>query len=170
MSQAVDPALEGFVAARTGALVRAAYLLTGDRGLAEDLVQTVFIKVAPRWGRIVAAGDPEGYVRTVLYREHVSRWRLHRGREVLSAEGGLTDAPSPDQADMVLERLALGGLLAQLNRRQRAVLVLRYYEDLSEGATARVLNCSVGTVRSQTARALAKLRVLAIGDVEGAAR
>jgi RNA polymerase sigma factor (sigma-70 family) len=114
--------------------------------------------------------DPEGYVRTVLYREHISRWRRHRGREVLSAEGRLPDEPSPDAADAVLERLALAGLLEQLNRQQRAVLVLRYYEDLSEGATARVLNCSVGTVRSQTARALAKLRLLATDGVEGAAR
>jgi RNA polymerase sigma-70 factor (sigma-E family) len=160
MAQA-QPGLEAFVASRTPALLRSAYLLTGDAAAAEDLVQTALAKVAPRWGRVVSHGDPEAYVRTILYREHVSLWRRHRGREVLAVDGELPEVGVPDQSDTVTERVSLAALLDRLPRRQRAVVVLRYYEDLSESAAAVVLGCSVGTVRSQTAKALARLRALA---------
>jgi RNA polymerase sigma-70 factor (sigma-E family) len=163
MDAADQPRLELFVLTRTPALLRAAYLLTGDQATAEDLVQAALVKVAPRWSRVIAGGDPEAYVRTILYREHVSAWRRHRGREVLTDDGTLPDArvSGPTDADIVVQRVSLAALLDQLPRRQRAVVVLRYYEDLSETAAALVLGCSVGTIRSQTAKALARLRVLA---------
>ena len=156
-----QPGLEAFVASRTPALLRSAYLLTGDAALAEDLVQAALAKVAPRWNRVVGRGDPEAYVRTVLYREHVSLWRRHRGREVLAVDGVLPDVGAGDPSERVVERVSLAALLDRLPRRQRAVVVLRYYEDLSESAAAVVLGCSVGTVRSQTAKALARLRDMA---------
>jgi len=84
------PDFEAFVVARSRSLLRAAYLLTGNRADAEDLVQSALAKVAPRWARVVAAGDPEPYVRTVLHREHVSMWRRHRSPEVPLEEGTST--------------------------------------------------------------------------------
>jgi RNA polymerase sigma-70 factor (sigma-E family) len=168
--RAAHPSLEAFVASRHRSLQRSAYLLTGDAGQAEDLLQATLLKVAPRWDRVVANGDPEAYVRTVLYREHVSSWRRHRGRELLSLDGSLPEPVAAGHDDLVVDRLAVRALLDQLTRRQRAMLVLRFYEDMSEGMTAQVLGCSVGTVRSQTARALARLRSLAPDPAEEAAR
>src|SRR5690242_13831655 len=106
-----QPGLAAFVASRSPALLRSAYLLTGDAALAEDLVQTALAKVAPRWGRVVERGDPEAYVRTILYREHVSLWRRHRGREVLAVDGVLPEVGVPDQSDRVTERVSLAALL-----------------------------------------------------------
>ena len=109
------PDFEAFVVARSRSLLRAAYLLTGNRADAEDLVQSALAKVAPRWARVVAAGDPEPYVRTVLYREHVSMWRRHRSPEVPLEEG--TPRPSaPSHEDAVSTALALAVALAQLPR------------------------------------------------------
>jgi RNA polymerase sigma-70 factor (sigma-E family) len=153
-----DAAFAEFVRARTPALLRTAYLLTGDQGAAEDLVQAAMVRVAGRWARISAGGDPEPYVRTVLYREHVTRWRHHHVHEVqLVDEGPVTGGHD----DRVAVALTLDAALAQLAPRQRAVVVLRYFDDLSETAAAEALGCSVGTVRSQTAKALARLRALA---------
>jgi RNA polymerase sigma-70 factor (sigma-E family) len=143
---------EDFVAARQQALLRTAYLLTGHRQDAEDLVQTSLIKAVPHWGRI--SGDPEAYVRRVLVRENVSRWRARRWREV-SVEVPL-DRGHDDED--VAGRLALRAALDRLAPRQRAVVVLRYFEDLSESQTADILGVSVGTVKSQTRDALARLR------------
>ncbi|MCX5443719.1 MULTISPECIES: SigE family RNA polymerase sigma factor [unclassified Streptomyces] len=148
-----------FVDARWGALLRLANLLTGgDRHEAEDLVQTALMKALGRWQHIE---DPEGYVRKVMYRHQISRWRLRRPhREATFAAPpesfGVTDGTSA--ADL---RITVRQALARLTPRQRTVLVLRYFEDLSETEAAGALGCSVGTIRSTTYRSLARLRTLA---------
>jgi RNA polymerase sigma-70 factor (sigma-E family) len=148
-----------FVVARRPALLRTAYLLTGSHADAEDLVQTTLIKVVPRWKRI--ADRPEPYVRQVLARESISRWRRRRWREIPAHR--LPDRPvdGPDAE----RRVALSRALGALPPRQRAVIVLRYYEDLTEKDTASVLGIAVGTVKSQAREALARLRDL-LPDLE----
>ena len=141
---------EAFVGARRGALLRTAYLLTGNHHDAEDLVQSALIKVVPKWGRI--KDRPEPYVRQVLARESVSRWRGRRWREV--ATDVLPEAPHHDNTD----RIELLEDLRRLSPRQRAVLVLRYFDDLTEAETAEALRISVGTVKSHARDALARLR------------
>ena len=148
---------DDFVAARTAALLRTAYLLTGDQGLAEDLLQTALVKVAGRWTGMTPGRNPESYVRTVLYREAVSKWRRRRVVEV-PREDDLADSMAGRLEDEVTLRVSVARALDELGRRQRACLVLRYFEDLSETATAHALGCSVGTVRSQTYRALQQMR------------
>ncbi len=144
-----------FVGARSAALFRSAYLLTGQREAAEDLLQTVLAKVARRWSRIRL--EPEPYVRRALYHEQVSRWRRRsRGQEFA---GAVPDAAAPgDHAAATDLRLALAAALGRLTPRQRAVVVLRYVEDLPERDVATVLDVSVGTVRSTASRALSRLR------------
>lgn len=149
---------EQYVAARRAALLRTAFLLTGHREDAEDLVQVALVKVVPRWSRI--ADDPEPYVRKVLVHESVSRWRRRRWREVHTDRLPETAVEGP-----AADRVALQQALARLAPRQRAVVVLRYYEDLTEAETARVLGVSVGTVKSQARDALARLRVEALDTV-----
>jgi RNA polymerase sigma-70 factor (sigma-E family) len=145
-----------FVAARSAALFRSAYLLTGHREQAEDLLQGVLAKVARRWSRIRL--EPEPYVRRALYHEQVSRWRLRSwGRE--APYGDLPEVATPgDHAATTDLRLALAAALGRLTPRQRAVVVLRYVEDLAESEVAAVLDVSIGTVRSTASRALARLR------------
>ncbi len=144
-----------FVAARSAALFRSAYLLTGHREAAEDLLQGALAKVARRWTRIRV--DPEPYTRRVLYHDQVTRWRRRSwGREF---SGATPDAAAPgDHAATTDLRLALAEALGRLTPRQRAVVVLRYVEDLSERDVAAALDVSVGTVRSTASRALARLR------------
>ncbi len=156
-----------FVQARIAALSRVAFLLSGDAHLAEDLVQQTLIKVASRWERLVTQGDPEPYVRRVLYHQHISWWRRHRREAAPTAE--LPERARPDHSDDVDISLSLGGALAQLAPKQRAVLVLRFYEDLTEQQTAAVLGCSVNTIKSQTRDALRRMRVLA-PDLQEASR
>lgn len=154
-----EASFDAFVAARTGALLRSAYLLTGDQQLAEDLVQSALAKACLRWSRLVSTGDPEPYVRTVLYREHVSWWRRRRVAEVLAADPPEPrGSATPDFADDMAQAQTLRAALLQLPPRQRAVIVLRHFEDRSEGDVAALLGCSVGTVRSQNARGLSRLR------------
>jgi RNA polymerase sigma-70 factor (sigma-E family) len=155
--------LSEFVAARQQALMRTAYLLTGDAHLAEDLVQSALVKLATRWERVVARGDPEAYVRKMLYHEHISWWR-RRGRhhDYSSAEPPEPEG-RPDFADGALHTIVLRQALNRLASRQRAVIVLRFYEDCSEAETATLLGCSIGTVKSQTHRALVRLRALEPG-------
>jgi RNA polymerase sigma-70 factor (sigma-E family) len=150
-----------FVAQRSPALLRTATLLSGgDRHAAEDLLQNALIKVAGRWNRVE---DPEAYTRQVLYRQQIGRWRLRwRQREMSVAEPPETAAAGGDAGDGAADlRIVMGRALARLTARQRTVLVLRYFEDLPEGEVARLLGCSVGTVRSTTHRSLARLRSLA---------
>ena len=159
-----------YVAARITALSRVAYLLTGEWHAAEDLVQVTLIRVARHWERVSAAGDPDPYVRRVLYTQHVSAWR-RRWRDVqLTAsppEGGR--GAGPDGTDDVATALVVRAALARLAPRQRAVLVLRFFEDRSEAEAAAVLRCSVSTVKSQTRDAIARLRQLApeLGELVG---
>jgi len=145
---------EEFVVARSSALLRMAYLLTGQDADAEDLLQRALIKAVPVWSRI--QGDPTAYVRKIMVRENISRWRTRRWREVLVDRHTEPPASIPSTD----ERLMLADALSQLAPRQRAVVVLRYYEDLTEVETARVLGIAVGTVKSQHRDAVARLRVL----------
>jgi RNA polymerase sigma-70 factor (sigma-E family) len=144
-----------FVQARSTALLRTAVLLAGgDRGHAEDLVQGVLERMYVRWDRI--DGPPEVYARRALTHAAVNRWRTRRRRPELPL---LTeDAAGRDPAAAVDLRDALVRALLTLPPRQRAVLVLRYLDDLPEEEVARALGCSVGTVKSQTSRGLARLR------------
>ena len=143
-----------FVATRSPALLRTAYLLTGDHGLAEDLLQTALAKCWFAWGRI--DGPPEPYVRRVLATTYATWWRRKwRGER---PTGELPDRGDPPATAPVDDRDALWRALGALPRRQRAVVVLRYYEDLSEAETAAALGISTGTVKSQAAKALAALR------------
>ena len=151
---------EEFVVARRDALLRTAYLLTGNHHDAEDLVQSALIKVVPKWARI--QDRPEPYVRQVLARESVNRWRRRRWRETT------TDAVPETLHHDSLDRIALLEDLRRLSPRQRAVLVLRYFDDLTEADTAAVLGISVGTVKSHVRDALAALRRQQSGDQSGA--
>lgn len=140
---------EEFVAARSPRLLTTAYLLTHDRGRAEDLLQTSLAKLWLAWSRVE---DPDAYVRKVLVTTYSSWWRRKwRGERP-------TEAMPEGTADAVTRDPDMWSALARLPRGQRAVLVLRFYEDLTETETARVLDCSVGTVKSQSAKGLAKLR------------
>ncbi|MEV5607419.1 SigE family RNA polymerase sigma factor [Streptomyces sp. NPDC052225] len=148
-----------FVDARWGALLRLANLLTGgDRHEAEDLVQTALMKALGRWRHVE---DPEGYVRKVMYRHQISRWRLRRPHREATFAAPPPHLGVPDGTATADLRIAVGQALARLTSRQRTMLVLRYFEDLSETEVAGVLGCSVGTVRSTTHRSLARLRTLA---------
>jgi RNA polymerase sigma-70 factor (sigma-E family) len=144
-----------FVRDRSTALLRTAVLLAGgDRGHAEDLVQGVLERMYVRWDRI--DGPPEAYARRALTHAAVNRWRTRRRRPELPLLA--EDAAGRDRAADVDLRDALVRALHTLPPRQRAVLVLRYFDDLAETDVAATLGCSVGTVKSQTSRALARLR------------
>ena len=145
-----------FVLARRRALMRTAYLLTGDTGRAEDLVQTTLAKAFVAWRRVRAVDDPDAYVARILINAHNSEQRRKRVREWLP--GTVPDRAAADGAEVVADRSALMAALATLAPRQRAVVVLRFWEDRSENDVAHLLGCSVGTVRSQASRGLAKLR------------
>lgn len=149
-----QPDFEEYVAARWSALVRTAYLLTGNHHDAEDLVQGALLKAVARWRRI--ADHPDPYVRRIIANDHVSRWRRHRGREVPVGETPDELVDSPDGADLI----ALRDALATLAPGQRAVIVLRYYEGLTEREVAQTLGRSVGTVKSQASDGMRRLRSL----------
>jgi RNA polymerase sigma-70 factor (sigma-E family) len=144
-----------FVEARQRSLLRSAYLLTGDHHLAEDLLQVALTKLALRWER-VRHGDPEAFVRKVLYHEMVSWWRRHRRERLEQIPPERSEADAADAAD---RRVVLERALCRLTHKQRAVLVLRFYDDLTEAQTAELLGVSVGTVKSQAHAALQRLRV-----------
>ncbi|WP_155372804.1 SigE family RNA polymerase sigma factor [Catellatospora vulcania] len=159
---------EEFVRARTASLWHAAYLLTGDRHHAEDLLQTALERTAVRWDRL---DRPEAYVRKVLYTQAVSWWR-RRQRRVPEVLVDATPEP-PGGAGEPEVRIVLAQALRRLTAKQRAVLVLRFYEDCTEEETARLLGVAPGTVKSQTRHALGRLRQLApelaglLGDPDG---
>jgi RNA polymerase sigma-70 factor (sigma-E family) len=155
-----EGSFEDYVRGRWASWFRIALLLTGDHHLAEDLVQEALLRVAGRWRQVTAAGDPDAYIRRVLYREHVSWWRRRR-RGVAEAPAVEADRAGFDPSDTVADAVALRGALAKLAPGQRAVLVLRYYEDLSEAQTAELLGIRVGSVKSQARDGLARLRALA---------
>ena len=151
-----DDAFTEFVTASWPSLYRTAYLLVGDRGLAEDLVQTALAKTYASWGNVRDLGAARAYARTTLVNTASSWFRKRGWRAEQPTE--LVDGGSYD--DDPTERPAMAAALAQLAPRQRAVVVLRFYEDLSVAETARALRCSEGTVKSQTSDALSKLRGL----------
>ncbi|MGH3504730.1 MAG: SigE family RNA polymerase sigma factor [Nocardioidaceae bacterium] len=145
-----------FVAARSFALWRSAWLLTGDAQRAEDLVQAALAKVWPHWSRVSGRGSPEAYLRRVLFTTYVAWWHRRWNGEVPTAQ--LPEGAGADEAATVAVRRDVLAALQQLPRGQRAVVVLRYFEDLSEAEAAEVLGCSVGTIKSQAHKALAALR------------
>jgi RNA polymerase sigma-70 factor (sigma-E family) len=145
---------DAFVAARSGRLLGTAVLLTQDRALAEDLLQTALAKAWFAWSRVNR--DPEPYVRKIMANTYVSWWRRRWNGEVPTDT--LPESPGTDTHAGTHDRHDLATALARLPRRQRAVVVLRFYEDLTERQVAQLLGCSVGTVKSQTSKALAKLR------------
>jgi len=147
-----------YAAARGSALLRLAYVLTGDRHAAEDLVQDVLATAYRKWRRVGAADDVDAYVRTMLVRRHVS-WRRRRWHGEVATGDALDRPASGDHVERQATHEALWQLLATLPPRQRAVLALRYYDDQSDAQVAEALGCTVSTVRSQASRALAALRL-----------
>jgi RNA polymerase sigma-70 factor (sigma-E family) len=147
---------DSFVLTHSTALVRCAYLIVGDGGAAHDVVQIALVKVARRWSSVVGNGHPLPYARSAVVRTAIS-WRRRKWHGEI-ANGALPDRPGIDATIAVDNRDGLRRALADLPRRQRAAVVLRHYLDLDEAATAAVLGCSVGTVKSQTAKGLARLR------------
>mgnify|MGYP001172529567 CR=1 FL=1 len=167
MSLAEPDGFREFVVARSPRLVHTAYLLTGDTHLARDLVQAALARTWPHWGR-VRDGNPEAYVRTVMMRLNASWWRRRwRGEvptDVLPEPGAAAGGGMPSPTDALDDRLTLASALATLPPGQRRVVVLRYVEDLSVESVAEILGCSEGTVKSQAARGLAKLREVLTRD------
>lgn len=151
-----------FVAARQRALLRSAWLLTGDWHAAEDLVQSALAKTWPRWHSIARQDQPELYVRRVIVNTHATWWRRKWRNELPT--GDLPETAGTDEFSTADTRAALRAALAALPPRQRATVVLRYFDDLTEEQTAAVLGCSIGAVKSQTSRALAKLRTFPLFD------
>ncbi|WP_091771698.1 SigE family RNA polymerase sigma factor [Blastococcus aurantiacus] len=143
-----------FVGQWSPALLRVAFLLTGDRGMAEDLLQTALLKTSRRWSRIADHDAAYPYVRRVLVTTYASWRRRHRVSEVLTDR-----LPEQATADDVTAPGRAVAALDGLPPRMRAVIVLRYYEDLSEADTAAALGCSPGSVKSQASRGLARLRI-----------
>ena len=152
----LDEEFAEFVATRSQALLRTACLLTGDWASAEDLLQTALAKTYLRWSRIDRHGAAEAYVRRVLVTTSTSWWR-RRWRGEVPAET-LPDRPADEDDPGLVDRQSLWPALMELPRKQRAAIVLRYYEDLSSAEVAQLLGCSEQTVRSQCSRALSKLR------------
>jgi RNA polymerase sigma-70 factor (sigma-E family) len=161
-SKADELAFDEFVRARMPALLRFAHAVTGDPHTAADLVQDALERTGMRWSKIEKTGDPEAYVKRAILNGRISRWRkLHRET--------LVDAV-PDQrysVEISGRDEQLWKLLKTLPERQRAVVVLRYYEDMSEEQIAQTLGCAPGTVKSQASKALAKLRT-ALAEAEAA--
>ncbi|RBQ14051.1 SigE family RNA polymerase sigma factor [Spongiactinospora rosea] len=157
MDDDAERAFREFVTARSPALMRVAYLLAGgDQHAAEDLLQSALARTFAKWRSIES---PEAYVRQAMYRQQVSWWRLAwRRNEMAVAEPPETSGP--DEAHSAELKIVVRRALARLTPRQRAVLVLRYFEDLPESTVAAQLGCTVGTVRSTAHRALARLREL----------
>jgi RNA polymerase sigma-70 factor, ECF subfamily len=153
----IDAALAEFAAARWSALLRFGLLLTGNAADAEDLVQTALARTAARWRAMRHLERPEAYVRTAMVRLCANRWRSLLSRERLTAEVPDRAAVS-DPIEDVADREAMWAALRTLPPRQRAVVVLRYYEDMSERDIARLLGITQGTVKSQAAKALRALR------------
>ncbi|MDF2706727.1 MAG: SigE family polymerase sigma factor [Nonomuraea muscovyensis] len=155
-----DEGFHEFVAARGLALSRMAYLLTGDHGLAEDLVQEALVRVAARWRKVSREGDPEPYVRKVMINQ-LRTWRRPRRLAFFPTADLPESSPSADESAQAELKVALLRALSVLGAKQRIVLYLRFYEDLSESAVAAQLGCSIGTVKRHTHDALKRLRQVA---------
>lgn len=158
---ASDTDYADFVRSRTHSLLRSAYLLTGDQHLAEDLVQEALARTHRAWARLERAGNAEAYARKVMYHAQVSVWRRPKVAEVLPGE--LPDRSAghgPDSVEAAAERIVVRRALLALSPKQRAVIVLRYFEDRTEAEAAQLLGVSISTVKTQTGRALERLRTL----------
>lgn len=151
---------EGWVRASSHRLRRLAYLLTGDLDQAEDLLQSAYAKVLPRWHKISAYDSPEAYMHRVMVNLRTSWWRRSRNREWSTDEipEASWRAGTPGEGDAVVESQVLLAALRALPERQRAAVVLRHWCDLSEAQTADAMKCSVGTVKSNASRGLVQLR------------
>ena len=149
--------VRAFVAARGPALYRSAFLLVGNAAEAEDLVQATLVRVIAAWDRIRRRDAPEVYARRIMVNLAASRWRRLRAYASLTRLTTPT-GDEPDPADAAVLRAAMWTAIQSLPVKMRAVVVLRYYEDLSELEIAAVLGCSAGTVKSQSSKALARLR------------
>jgi RNA polymerase sigma-70 factor (sigma-E family) len=151
-----DESFPDFVTRHQESLLRLAFLLAGDRGRAEDLVQTALMKTYRHWDRITRRGEPSAYVRRALVTTHTSWRRRAWHRE--QPTGKLPDVAAAEPADRLDASEELRRALATLPPRMRATVVLRYYEDLSELRTAQLMGCSESTVNTQAARGLTRLR------------
>ena len=150
-----------FARARAGALHQSAFLLCGDWHLAHDLVQETLVKVYQHWPRVRQADNPDAYVRRMLVNEVRGRWR--RQERVAPVAAFAAEPVTPDTTDDIARRDRLRQALLTLPLQQRATVVLRYFEGLSQRETAQALGCSEGTVKSQSARALTTLRNFLLG-------
>ena len=150
-----------FVRARRLMLLKTATLLTGDQHAAEDLVQETLVRAAQRWPTIAASQSPEAYVRRILYTRSIDAWRWRRRQPDPMPSRDRRDDGITHETDRSDTRVTLAQALRRLTPKQRAVLVIRFYEDRTEVEAARILGCSVNTVKSQTRHALGRLRELA---------
>lgn len=160
-----QPEFDAFVESELPGLVRYAVMLTGDSELAQDLVQDVLVKAHGQWRRVAAAVHPRLYVKTMVTRAYLSwrrRWAVRN--VVLASTDELRGEPTRDHASSVVDRADVWQRLAGLPRQQRVVLVLRYYERLTDTEIAQMLGCSAGTVRGYASRALATLRLAATAE------
>jgi RNA polymerase sigma-70 factor (sigma-E family) len=154
-----DEEFREFMRGRWPAMVRLAYGLTGDLGHAEDVAQAAFARAYASWSRVARTGDPDAYVRRIVINENNSRFRRRRVAErLVDAVPEPSGRRAADTGDALGASEALLKALRRLGPRQRAVVVLRFWMDMSEAETAAALDCSVGTVKSQASRALAALR------------
>jgi len=150
------PTFDEWVAARGSSLLRFAYVVTGSQHAAEDAVQDALARACERWDRVGRTTDPDTYVRRMIVNAHISRWR--RTRRESPVEALVAADPQPDLADRVGTESAVWAVCADLPPRQRAAVVLRFYEDLEYAEIAGLLSCSEATVRSHVHRALGALR------------
>lgn len=156
MGSGAEAEFSAFVHRRWPQLVRLGFVLTGDPGLAEDLAQTALARVYASWPRICRSGDPDAYVRRVMVNANRSRFRKRRVAEQLT--GTVPEPPPADGIRGCDDRVTLLAALMGLPPRQRSVVMLRFWLDMTETQAAEALGCSVGTVKSQASRALAALR------------
>jgi RNA polymerase sigma-70 factor (sigma-E family) len=163
----VTVSFDEFAAARTQGLLRFAYLVSRDRHLAEDLVQEALASAHLRWSRIQRADDPDAYVRRIVLNQLHSWRRRHRWTREVSVADTTSSASPGDLAVSHAERDAVWRMLGELSPRQRAVLALRFYEDLDDDAISRVLGCAPATVRVHASKAFAHLRAAGITTLEG---
>ncbi|MDX6200483.1 MAG: hypothetical protein QOJ79_3634 [Actinomycetota bacterium] len=153
-----DDDFASFVSTRSGPLLRLAVGLTGSRPAGEDLLQSALTRAYLSWSKVRGAADADAYVRRIVVNSHVSLRRRRRVREELQSDVADVVGTAPSYG--IDDRDALWTALARLGRRQRAIVLLRYYEDLADDQIAELLGCSPATVRSQAMRALATLKDL----------
>ncbi|WP_329566242.1 SigE family RNA polymerase sigma factor [Kitasatospora sp. NBC_01266] len=150
-----DSEFQAFIAVAWPRLLRTAFLLAGEQHAGEDLVQQTLERAYAAWGRVKRADDPYAYVRRILFNEHARRFRRRAPEQSVTA---VPERAGQDGYAQLDARSALLGALGALPPRQRQAVVLRYWEDLSESQVAACMGCSVGTVKSQAAKGIAKLR------------